>query len=167
MPAKPVPRRFTLVEVIIVAVILVIVAVMLLPMTIGSREKARRRNCAGNLKSLGLASLMYSGDYDGYFPNDTDNHGTDFGVIQRKDYMQDGKVWSCPSRTTVMTLASDSAYRYIGSGLKDDNKSATAVSLAYDQSNNHPNNAWCNVLLIDGHAEGGVPAKNPAQLGND
>jgi prepilin-type processing-associated H-X9-DG protein len=60
-----------------------------------------------------------------------------------------------------MTLGRDAAYRYIGSGLKDDNKTATAVSLAYDQSGNHPNNEWCNALFVDGHVEGAKPTNNP------
>jgi prepilin-type processing-associated H-X9-DG protein len=111
---------------------------------------------------------MYSGDHDGYFPNVRRNfRNSNFEPLVSKNYAQDGKLWACPSRVTVMTLGRDSAYRYVGSGLKDDNISASAVSLAYDQSSNHPNNDWCNVLFIDGHVEGSRPANKPELFGND
>jgi len=163
----PSPRRFTMLEVLIVVGVLVLLAALLLPVARFGLEKARRHNCAGREKSLGLSLLMYSGDFDGYFPNVRPNTTCNFQPLVSRNYIQDGKVFACPSRTTVLTLGSNSAYRYIGSGLKDDNKSAKAISLAYDQSGNHPNNDWCNVLHIDAHVEGGRPAKEPARFGND
>lgn len=60
-----------------------------------------------------------------------------------------------------------SAYRYIGSGLKDDNAQATVTSLGYDRSGNHPNNEWLNALFIDGHVAGAPPGVKPEVYGND
>jgi prepilin-type processing-associated H-X9-DG protein len=165
MPATAQPRparRFTLIEVVLVVTVLLLLAALLLPVLQHAREKARRANCAGCLKSLGLTCLMYSGDHSGYFPNAHPNTCTNWEPLAMQNYVvQDGRIWACPSRTTVTMLAMNSAYRYIGSGLKDDNKSAAMVSLAYDQSNNHPGNQWCNVLFVDGHVEGARPANNP------
>jgi prepilin-type processing-associated H-X9-DG protein len=141
---------------------------MLLPVLSKAREKARRVNCAGNLKQIGLSLLMYSGDFDGFFPNKNVNTAnTNFDPLVAQNYIQDGKVWSCPSRTTVVTTGIGSAFRYIGSGLKDDNASATTNSLAYDKSSNHPSNDWSNSLFIDGHVEGGKPSNNVGMYGND
>jgi type II secretory pathway pseudopilin PulG len=167
MRAHPI-LRFTMIEVVVVVTVLLLLAGLLLPVLHHSREKAKRVNCAGNLKQKGLILLMYSGDFDGYFPNVNPIPTNNFEPLGCGNYLHDVRVWSCPSRRQELVLDARAAdYRYIGSGLKDDNKSATSVSLAYDQSGNHPRNAWCNVLFIQGFVAGGSPAKEPAKWGND
>jgi prepilin-type processing-associated H-X9-DG protein len=48
--------------------IIAILAAMLLPALSKAREKARQAVCINNLKQIGLATLMYAEDYDGYIP---------------------------------------------------------------------------------------------------
>ena len=157
---KNAKKGFTLIELLVVVAIIAILAGMLLPVLSKAREKARRVNCAGNLKQLGLAMLMYTGDNGGFFPIANSPKSLNFEPLNTGNLLADGKVYACPSASNSFTLARSGNYRYKGSGLKDDNDSATAVTITYDQSGNHPDNQWANALFIDGHAEGARPDGN-------
>jgi len=151
-----------------------------------AREKARRVNCAGDLKQIGLSLLMYSGDFDHSFPTEqlgAPDRGP-FGMLLSQNYVADHHMWHCPSAPlpkhawktytgpqkggppgAVVTFRypdpATSNYRYVGSGLRDDVPEPKTVSLAFDQSGNHPRNQWMNVLWVDGHVEGAPPGSSP------
>jgi prepilin-type processing-associated H-X9-DG protein len=159
-------RYLTKVEVVVIIsallVMVVIIAIALLP---NLREKARELQCAQNLKNIGFASLMYTGEFGGYFPNvnrhDLGSAPDHFGNWQPIDtakiMLSPNMVWACPSAMFPSPAIELSNYRYIGSGLKDDNHHPQVVSLGYDASGNHPQNAWMNALFIDGHVDGARP----------
>jgi type II secretory pathway pseudopilin PulG len=49
---------------LVVIAIIAILAAILMPVFAQAREKARTISCLSNTKQIGMAMLMYSGDYD-------------------------------------------------------------------------------------------------------
>ena len=65
-PRKEERNHFTLIELLVVMAIIAILASLLLPALGSVKEKSKSAVCAGNMKQLGSAFMLYTDDYNGY-----------------------------------------------------------------------------------------------------
>jgi prepilin-type N-terminal cleavage/methylation domain-containing protein/prepilin-type processing-associated H-X9-DG protein len=61
-------RGFTLIELLVVIAIFAILAALLLPTLARTKAKGRQTQCLNNERQIGLALVMYTGDFNDFFP---------------------------------------------------------------------------------------------------
>ena len=61
-------RGFTLIETLVVAVVVALLAALAIPAVAGAQERSRSATCSNRLRDVGMAILLYTQDNQGRFP---------------------------------------------------------------------------------------------------
>lgn len=102
------PAGFTIIELLVVSVVIVILAAMILPILATARESARKTQCRNNLSQLGKAIIMYSENHKELMPDvlplpgasTAELHsGTEKNGLGKlfPSYNRDPRLFFCPS----------------------------------------------------------------------
>jgi len=109
---------FTLIELLVVISIISILIALLLPAMATAREQSRRIQCANQLRSMGMASMMYDDVYRELPRSDTNsnaiNHIHSTAQTALINTFGAGRWWKCPSQTWPGASATRTTYYYFG-----------------------------------------------------
>ncbi len=149
-------RRFTLVELLVVLVgIVVLFGAMLLPTLYTLKEREKEIHCTGNLSQIGKAFWQYAMSYDNWYPTirsyrtETASRTGTNGKIYVYERAVDGGKWLGSDSCKAFTLLFDA-------GLLNDpkyvicpiNKKVTAAARGQSLSG-HVSYQWCDGLMED------------------
>ena len=96
---------FTLIELLVVIAIIALLAALLLPVLVNSKEQAQAITCAGNIKQLSVAWFLYADDNSDLLVN---NHGVPETLARRQTWANNVEDWQNSDDNTNLTYLSDS-----------------------------------------------------------
>src|SRR2546421_3619601 len=120
------PNAFTLIELLVVIAIIAILATILFPVFAQAKAAAKKTACLSNARQIGIANLLYAGDYEDIFV------GTEMGSAPEvfwgdllKPYSKNQDFLSCPSSDNKLQVQSgitvEWSYNYAINDIKNSN----------------------------------------------
>ena len=97
---------FTLIELLVVIAIIAILAAMLLPALSRSRANAKRMVCLNHLKQLALATAIYVGENNDYYPSSNATNKWPQAIRPGYDNL---RLLVCPDDKSITGVATNSA----------------------------------------------------------
>jgi len=107
-------RGFTILELLVVAGIIALLAAILIPSMIGAREQGKTALCAANMRSMGQIVSAFAAENDDRGPGSAYQRTPGFGVLSWKDILnlfylkQNENFFNTPSYSIVTTAAPSS-----------------------------------------------------------
>ena len=150
-------RGFTLIELLVVMAIIGILASILLPSLMKSKEEAKRMACISNLNQIGKSIHIYvqrHGDHRFYPPQE----GISFlSALYETKTLEDERVFICPSTQDAATenpfLTLETCSFWGRKSEIEDEGSSSKVPVASDDGIENHGNEGINCLFLDGHAD--------------
>ena len=110
-------KGFNLIELLVVIAVIALLMGILMPALSKARDQAKRAHCAGSIRQLAFAAVMYSENYGGTFPPGQALHGSwgiypvwistlsknqgflSHGVLYEQGLITEPKLYYCPGNT--------------------------------------------------------------------
>lgn len=147
-------KGFTLIELLVVIAIIGILAGMLLPSLVSSKEKAKQTSCMNNMRELGKSAFSYGQSYNDYAPSTQSNErwsddGKSLDLLRTETNLTEPKIYICPSAPVIeadlgTVISNNVSYAWY-EDMRFDEKTQSA--LAADGLTNHVNSG--RYLRID------------------
>ena len=147
-------RRFTLVELFIVLVgVVVLFGLMLLPAIITAKKNEREINCTSHLSQIGKAFFQYAMSYDGWYPT-VRKYGTETasrtgtnGKIYVYERAVDGGKWLGADSCKAFTLLFDAELLNDPKDLICPCNKIVSAAIRGQSLSGHVSYQWCDGLV--------------------
>ncbi|MFC1480018.1 prepilin-type N-terminal cleavage/methylation domain-containing protein [Candidatus Omnitrophota bacterium] len=131
-------KGFTISELLVVFVIVVIVAALMTPFIRYTSKRTEKIVCANNLQKIGLAVYIYAREHNGKFPAELE-------TLYNEQYLADQQLLDCPASKDIGSPGSPDYIYTGGLSIKD----PSLLPLMRDKAGNHPQGGG-NILYVNG-----------------